>query len=539
MKNIIVTLGLVAGAFAQELLTPKSNIKPVTHHNPVNVIKYTADPGVMVYDDTVYVYGTNDGNVQDLGENPEANEYGKINTLNLMSSKDLVNWVDHGSLPTGQAASKWPESAWNPLAGTPNTWAPAATHKKINGKEKFFLYFANSGNGIGVLTSDSPTGPFVDPLGDYLISHNTTNCENITWLFDPAVFVDDDGTGYLYFGGGVPGEYENSYDDYENLKDAPLFEHAGTLRAVKLGDDMISLASEPVVIDAPWLYEDSGMHKADGVYYYTYCQNWKTPWAPARIGMMASKSPLGPFEYVDTIFNNEGDWFGQYGNNHHTVIEFQGKWYVFYHSEWLNVQHYGSEHGYRTTHVDLLPYENGKFLNATGSYEGVEQLYNVNAFEVQQASLMAWAEGVHTNGYGKTTVTYEKDEWTGVSQVDFADGAAGIEVVAQSTQGATLKVVVEEVVHDELTEVQGVVVGYVDIPASSEFQTVVAEITPVSGVKNVFFVATDEVTVDTWEFVKEVECESTAEEDSADDEVEVDADVNEEEDSAVDSADEE
>jgi len=526
MKNILFTLGaLVAGSLAQDVFDDvevAKSFKPVTNHNPVNVVKFTADPGVMVYDDTVYVYGTNDGNIQDLGENPEANEYSLINTLNLMSSKDLVNWVDHGTLPTGEAAGKWAK----------NTWAPAATHKIIDGKEKFFLYFADSGNGIGVLTSDSPTGPFVDPIGDYLVSHNTTNCEKITWLFDPAVFVDDDGTGYLYFGGGVPGEYDNAFDDYELLKDAPLFEKAGTLRAVKLGDDMISLASDPVVIDAPWLYEDSGMHKADGVYYYTYCQNWKTPWAPARIGMMKSDSPLGPFEYVDTIFNNEGDWFGQYGNNHHTVIELKDKWYVFYHSEWLNVQYFGSEKGYRTTHVDELPYVDGKFLNATGSFEGVKQLSNVDAFETQPAALMAWAAGVNTNGYGKTTVTYEKGEWTGVSQVDFADGASAIKLVASSKNGAVIKVTIGDV--------DGETIGFVTIPASSNFETVTAEIAPVSGVENVFFIASDEVTVESWVFVKEnqeVQTELEDVEDSADEIEDVDADVADA-DVAEDSADE-
>ncbi|OUM68629.1 carbohydrate-binding module family 6 protein [Piromyces sp. E2] len=517
MKNILFILcALVASTFVRadpfDDVVIATSYKNVTSHNPINVIKFTADPGVMVYDDTVYVYGTNDGHIQNLGETPEENNYSLIRSINVMSSKDLVNWVDHGALPTGDAA-QW----------AIKTWAPAATHKTINGKEKFFLYFANGSKGIGVLTSDSPTGPFIDPIGDYLINHNTTNCEKVTWLFDPAVFIDDDGTGYLYFGGGVPGESSNAFDDYELYKDNPKYERPATLRAVKLGDDMISLASDPVVIDAPWLYEDSGMHKVDGVYYYTYCQNFKTPWAKARIGMMTSKSPLGPFEYVDTIFNNEGDWFGQYGNNHHTVIEFHGKWYIFYHSEWLNVQLYHDEMGYRTTHVDYLPYENGKFLNATGSFEGVKQLVNVNAFETQQASLMAWAAGVNTNGTGKTTVTYEKGEWTGVSQVDFEDGASAIKLVASSANGAVIKITIGEV--------NGEVIGYVTIPVSMEFQTVTAEILPVSGVKNVFFIASDEVTIDTWEFIK-------TNEDSEDEVIDVTANVaamNDAEDSAEDS----
>ena len=115
------------------------------------------------------------------------------------------------------------------------------------------------GAGIGVLTADSPTGPWTDPIGKGLITRQVPNCANVLWLFDPAVLVDDDGTGYLYFGGGVP---EGKAAD------------PGNARVVKLGDDMISLAGDPVKVNAPYLFEDSGIHKYKDKYYYTYCSNW-------------------------------------------------------------------------------------------------------------------------------------------------------------------------------------------------------------------------------------------------------------------------
>lgn len=72
----------------------------------------------------------------------------------------------------------------------------------IDGKPKFFLYFANNGSGIGVLTADSPTGPWTDPLGKELISRSTPNCGNVAWLFDPAVYYDEEtDEAYLFFGG--------------------------------------------------------------------------------------------------------------------------------------------------------------------------------------------------------------------------------------------------------------------------------------------------------------------------------------------------
>ena len=102
-----------------------------------------------------------------------------------MSSADLVNWADHGiyTIAGQDGVAKW--------AG--NSWAPTAAHKNINGVEKFFLYFANNANGIAVVIANSPTGPWTDPLGRPLISRSTKNC-NVEWLFDPAVFIDNDGT---------------------------------------------------------------------------------------------------------------------------------------------------------------------------------------------------------------------------------------------------------------------------------------------------------------------------------------------------------
>ena len=85
------------------------------------------------------------------------------------------------------------------------------------------------------------------------------------WLFDPAVLVDDDGTGYLYYGGGIPGG-DNASQYQKN--------YPGTARVVRLADNMVQLAGNAVTINAPGLFEDSGIHKKNGKYYYTYCSNF-------------------------------------------------------------------------------------------------------------------------------------------------------------------------------------------------------------------------------------------------------------------------
>ena len=266
-------------------------IKEVGNNNPIAAQRFMADPYAIEYNGRVYVYGTNDSQSMRIGEDGKIpnNNYSNINTLNCYSSADMVNWRDEGII---QVAGKKGPATWSK-----NSWAPAVCYKNIDGKDKFFIYFADNGSGIGVLEGDSPTGPWRDPIGKQLISRNTPNCggSEVPWLFDPAVFVDDDGQGYLYFGG--IGEAEDR-------------EHPKCIRVVKLGDDMISLKEDPVVIDAPAPFEDSGINKFNGKYYYSYCTNWdgakKRPTTNelgiANIAYMVSDSPMGPCATRQRLF---------------------------------------------------------------------------------------------------------------------------------------------------------------------------------------------------------------------------------------------
>ena len=172
----------------------------------------------------------------------------------------------------------------------------------------------------------------------------TPNCADVVWLFDPAVLVDDDGKAYLYFGGGVP----------EGREEMP-----NTGRVVQLGDDMISLAGIPQVVKVPWFFEAAFVNKIGDTYYYSYCTNWAPRPAgrdvpeQAVIAYMTSDNPMGPWEYRGTFFRNPGVFFGSYGNNHHSFVEFNGKWYFFYHTRLLESL-MGITGGYRSTHVEEM-----------------------------------------------------------------------------------------------------------------------------------------------------------------------------------------
>ena len=118
-------------------VTPTKGYKAQTAHNPMMTQRFGADPFAMVYNDEVFVYMTNDIYEYDGNGNLTTNSYGKINKINCISSKDLVNWTDHGSMDIAGRNNSAGVAKWATCS-----WAPSAMHAKVNGKDKFFLYFA-------------------------------------------------------------------------------------------------------------------------------------------------------------------------------------------------------------------------------------------------------------------------------------------------------------------------------------------------------------------------------------------------------------
>jgi len=472
------------------------NAKGMMDNNPLMTQRFGADPYALVYDDTLYIYMTADTPEYDADGNLKDNTYGIIRSINVISSKDMVNWTDHGSI---YAAGR------DGAAKTANnSWAPAAAWKMIDGKPKFFLYFANNGSGIFVLTSDSPTGPFTDPLGTELVSRRTPTCDTVPWLFDPAVFVDDDGSAYLYFGGGVP-------------KDKP--DHPYSARVVKLGDDMISLDGDPVAIDPPYLFEDSGIHKMGNTYYYTYSSNFSVTSAGTKeyglkngeICYMTSDSPMGPFTYQGVILPNPGEFFGAGGNNHHCVFNFRGDWYITYHAQSVvDRLGYRPGSGYRSTHIDKLAInEDGTLGRTKGTRAGVEQSGYLNPYETVEAETIWNSAGVSTTQLGEQSVAcgsgnmavcdIETGSWIGLKGVDFGDKGA-TEFVASVCAGAE----VNGVIQIRIDRLMGDIVGYLTIPAgdgANYTEQVGKLLETVTGVHDLYFTFYGSgYSLDTWKF---------------------------------------
>lgn len=469
--------------------------KKMSEHNPVMTQRYGADPYALVYGDTVYFYMTAD--IYEYDENGEIgeNHYGKIQTLNVLSTKDMVNFTDHGSIKIAgeNGAAQWPR----------NSWAPAAAWKNINGKDKFFLYFADGGGGIGVLEADSPLGPFHDPIGKGLIRRDMEMCGNVAWLFDPAVLVDDDGRAYIYFGGGVP---ENRFAD------------PGTARVAELGDDMISLKTVPVRVNAPYLFEDSGIHKYKNRYYYTFCSNFNVDKAGTEkfgfengdIVCMASDSPMGPFEYQETILKNPGYYFKLSGNNHHYVFSFKDQWYITYHTRVLE-ERLGVEKGYRCVFLSSFDMkEDGTIGDVKMTLEGVKQLVSVNPFEVVDATCASHLAGLspkaadeltEKTGAGKMALDEIKSgAWVRVTGVDFKDGASTFTVTVRNVAGN------QNAIDVRIDGFEGESLATIALEETDnqEFREVTVTLEKgVSGVHDLYFVFAGEgYQVSTWRFGK-------------------------------------
>lgn len=475
-----------------ELIILKKAYKAKENSNPIMTQAFGADPFAMVFEDTVYIYMTADTFEYDTNNEITRNTYSKINTIHCVSTKDFKNFEDHGEIPVAGAngIAKWAH----------NSWAPAAAHKVIDGKDKFFLYFADNGGGIGVLTADSPTGPFTDPLGKALISRDVPTCKDVLWLFDPAVLVDDDGTGYLYFGGGVP----------EGKADFP-----GTGRVVKLGDNMISLDGSPVAIDIPALFEDSGIHKYNGKYYYSYCTNWSVPEeitkeygiTNGQIATMVSDSPMGPFTFSGKILDNPGTLCGLWGNNHHAVFSFKDKLYIVYHSRYLEKQ-MGVEQDYRITFVnEVTTNEDGTIQPIKQDLKGPDQLCTLDPYEETSAVLVSQmcgtnSEGLDSLGYGQMVLSsISTGAYTEVIGADFTDEPAkSFKLNANIPSGEKLTVYVHA------DDAMGETVARLDMDGIGSYKDYTVDLrTSISGIHNIFFVFSTDSTnckVRNWKFTK-------------------------------------
>ncbi len=300
-----------------ELKKTKAISQPLVTHI------YTADPSAHVFEGKIYIYVSHDIDAG-LPEDNFGGEYdmADYHILSMDTPADSKA-VDHG------VALHVKDVPW----AARQMWAPDAAYKN----NTYYLYFpAKTKDGvfkIGVATSKNPAGPF------------KAQPEAIKGSFsiDPCSFVDDDGEAYLYFGGlwggqlqrwrtGTFIEHVNTPFDLEPADDEPAL----CPKVARLTDNMLELA-EPakdlVILDengnkllagdqSRRFFEASWMHKYKGKYYFSYSTTGDTHFICYAIG----DNPYGPFTYKGVLLHPV---IGV--TNHHSVVGYKGKWYLFYH----------------------------------------------------------------------------------------------------------------------------------------------------------------------------------------------------------------
>lgn len=354
--------------------------------NPISPNVFCADPTGVEYNGRLYIYGTNDHQQYEAVGDDGKNDYVHIKSIVMLSTDDMVNWEYHGFIDIAKIAP------W-----IVNSWAPSvASRVEADGKTHFYLYFSNSGCGVGVLTAEHPLGPWSDPLGKPLIYQNMPGLENCPAPFDPGVCLDENGTGWLAFGGGTPPASDTL--------------HTCIPKIVRLGKDMLSFDSDFVPIDAPYFLEASELNYENGTFIYTYStdwqsrENWNRTDVPApgicSMGCLTSKTPLDPdsWQFRGGFFLNAGDSGMDWCNNHTHLIEYKGTRYIIHHT--LHIQERTkTKGGFRCMCVDLLPYTDTEFPVTKATREGVTQTQPLDRIKLTAVRRCSPAQICGTNRY--------------------------------------------------------------------------------------------------------------------------------------------
>jgi len=282
--------------------------------NPLSRMHSATDPDVVVWDGVVWMYCGQDRKMDSL---KHKKGYDAMDGYHVFSSKDMVNWTDHGEI-FHSSDVKW---AWEKGGFL---WAPGVARKK----GKYYLYFPIKDKlgewRVGVAVGKTPIGPFKD------------SGKPMKWLneIDPKILMDDDGQAYIY----------NSPALVAKLK-PNMIEMAEEPRKIVYGSDEIMAA------DATRFSEGSYMHKKDGLYYYSYaCLKNKEFGSMYAIG----KSPYGPFEFKGPLAPRP---IG--AQDHHSIIEFNNQWYYFYHIALKDQPKYKEKQGRIASYDKLFYNEDG------------------------------------------------------------------------------------------------------------------------------------------------------------------------------------
>lgn len=521
-KKLFLASAILMASLHTGAQTITDDYKGSSYSNPISACVFCADPTALEYNGRLYVYGSNDHQQFIKNGKKGENSYGEIKSIVVFSTDDMVNWTFHGTIDTKRLCSSWVTSPWYQGYGV--SWAPSVTWRTTeDGTEEFFLYFCNSSHGIGVLKANSPIGPWKSPLNKLLIHRDTPGATPCSAVFDPGVTIDENGVGWLTFGGLDPVDGGTGFQP----KNA---------RIVKLKPSMTELDGQPVRIPAPYHFEANELNVMNGKYVYTYCSNWaqrsNADWNTykAEHGITVSWPDMCTMCYmVSDDPMNPDSWVykGVYGphpnmgtnNNHSHLQKFQGNYYYIYHAaplmeSWRAAGIIDQNCGiFRSICVNKATVNEGtQTINkVTPNLSGVTAIKNMNPYELQQAETMASCGGVEYEDFTnikKNTrintlgndasenmqVKMKAGSWINQRKVDFGtNGPAKFTLRAKGTGTMEIR-----------TSRRARSVATIEFSSTAmEDHTIELDPATLRGVKtNIYFVVTsaDNVYVDAWQF---------------------------------------
>ena len=410
--------------------------------NPLILNQFTADPSARVFGDKVYVYPSHDI--------PPAPGKGRadwfvMEDYHVFSSANFTDWTDHGMI-VHQNEVPWvkPESY--------SMWAPDCIYR--NGK--YYFYFPSApadtsiakGFTVGVAIADKPSGPFIP---------QALPIKNVKGI-DPNVFIDKDGQAYLYWS-------------------------QGNIYGAKLKENMLELASEPVIIQelpTKGLKEGPYLFERNGIYYMTY------PHVANKIERLEyaiGSSPMGPFKFAGVIMDESatGCW-----TNHHSILNFKKQWYLFYHHNDLSPRFDKN----RSIRADSLFFNSdGTIRKVVPTLRGIGLSNATKPIQIDRYSALS-SEGAFIDFLDTTQrmkgwkVTFNKNgSWLRYNSVDFGKIALKKMILnTLSESGSSVEI--------RLDRPDGILIDRVTVPASKGWKlTTSAKAKIPKGVHDLFIVS--------------------------------------------------
>lgn len=285
--------------------------------NPIIRHQYTADPAVLVENDTLWLFA---------GHDHAGNQSGyHMRDWLLFSTTDMKHWKEH-PVPLTIDEFKW--------AASKQAYAGHVAER--NGK--YYWYVSTNWCGIGVAVADKITGPYKDALGKPLLTNKDCFASSHSWAcIDPAIFIDDDGQPWITWGNG------QCY--IAKLKDN-MIEIDGEIKQIKFNE------THPFT-EAPWI------HKYNGKYYLTYASEW-----PEKIAYAVADKIDGPYEMKGII----SEIAGNSNTTHPAIVNFKNQWLFFSHNGGL---HNGTSYS-RSIIAEPMEYDaEGNIQKIHPSTEGV------------------------------------------------------------------------------------------------------------------------------------------------------------------------